>query len=115
MKQIIIFIFLFLSSCTINTPSEGKKIGRIVKIAHEGIFSSTWEGELIRGGLTDGSGSIGTSFHFTIEDENIFLLAIQYMESQKEVEIYYRCEFISSCFRSEMGHPYFVTRIKVME
>ena len=57
---------LFLTSCTVNKPSEGSKIGRIVKLSKYGLFSKTWEGELIRGGLTDGSGVNGTSFHFTI-------------------------------------------------
>ena len=57
---------LSLVGCNINTPSSGQKIGRIVKLVDEGLLYKTTEGELIRGGLVDGSGSMGTSFHFTI-------------------------------------------------
>lgn len=103
---------IILTSCSINTPSEGAKIGRIVKLANEGIFSKTYEGELIRGGITDGSGSFGNSFHFTIEDPQLINIAKDAMEKQHEVVMYYHVEGISSTFRSANMEPHFVIDIQ---
>jgi len=103
-----------LVSCAINTPSKGQKIGRIVKLADEGMFYKTTEGELIRGGLVDGSGSMGTSFRFTIEDRKLTEIANEAFESQQEVILFYECEFISSITRSESLEPHFVKDIKIV-
>lgn len=103
-----------MTSCTINTPKKGQKIGRIVKIADEGLLHSTCEGELIRGGIVDGSGSMGTSFKFTIEGYKLRDLAYQAFEKQQEVIITYECEFMSGVWRSECGHPHFVKQIEIV-
>lgn len=101
-----------LSGCYINTdPGKGKKIGRIVKFSKQGMIYKTWEGELIRGGLNDGTGSFGTSFHFTVEDSNMAEQAIYAFENQYEVIIDYRKEFIHSITRSEGSDAYFVEKI----
>jgi hypothetical protein len=94
-----------------NTPTKGQKIGRIVKIADEGIFSTTTEGQLLRGGLNDGSGSMGGSFEFTIEKPSLKILADKYLNNQKEVIIDYYTPLFSSIFRSEQMHPHFITNI----
>jgi hypothetical protein len=114
MKYII--ALLLLSSCTLRTdPGNGKKIGRIVRLSQQGLFFKTWEGELIRGGLNDGSGSIGQSFYFTIEQNHLLPTALKAFEEQKEVVMDYHCEFISSITRSENCNPYFVDSIKFVE
>ena len=70
-----------LSGC-IDTGS-GEKIGSIVKLAQEGVWCKTWEGEIIRGGLSNGSGVNGQSFRFTIEDNPELVEKIKgVMESQ---------------------------------
>ena len=108
-----LLMLLLLTSCVINTsPGNGMKVGRIVKISHVGMFYKTWECELIRGGLIDGTGSMGQSSHFTIENQEDVELANQAFNEQFEVVVYYRTEFISSVTRSEYGTPYFVTHIE---
>lgn len=102
---------LLLSSCTLNTPTKGQKIGRIVKLADEGLFSTTTEGQLLRGGLVDGSGSMGGSFEFTIESPSLKIMADKYLNNQKEVVIDYYTPFVSCVFRSEQMTPHFITNI----
>lgn len=116
-KFISLFIALLsLTGCYVNTdPGHGKKIGRIVKLSMQGMVYKTWEGELIRGGLNDGNGSFGTSFHFTVEDEEMAQKAMDAFFNQYEVIIDYRREFIHSITRSESSDAYFVeniTRVK---
>jgi hypothetical protein len=116
LNALLLTLLIFLSSCYVNTdPGHGKKIGRIVKFSKQGMFYKTWEGELIRGGLSDGSGSFGGSFHFTVEDSAMADKALVAFNNQYEVVIDYRREFISSITRSESGDAYFVENITIVK
>ena len=104
---------LISSGCDINTsPGRGEKIGQVVKLSKVGIISKTWEGQIIRGGMSGGNGSFGTvPFDFTVEDEDVADSVKKHMENQTEILLSYRTEFIYSLFRSEsQGH--FLTRIQ---
>lgn len=114
-KLSFLVLFLFLTSCTFQSSGKGSKIGRIVKISQEGIFFKTWEGELVRGGFTDGSGVMGTSFFFTIEDDYLRDIALECMKNQNEVIITYEAEIFTSIFRSEKTTPHFVKNIKILQ
>ena len=88
---VIVCVFAFSGFNT--SPGTGEKIGQLVKVGQEGMFYDTWEGQLIRGGMVDGSGSIGVKpFNFTIENEELVKLAQQYMKNQTEVVVRYRIE-----------------------
>ena len=111
---VIAFWLLFvLPWINVSNPAEGQKIGHIVKLSKEGVFNKTWEGELIRGGFTDGSGIMGQVFHFTVEDRRLVDIAKSCLEKDKEVVLHYRTELFSSRFRSEQGTPCFVDDIEV--
>lgn len=106
------FLFLLVfgtvicaTGCGCNgSPGSGEKIGQIVKVSEVGMMSKTFEGQLIRGGMTGGSGTAGTPpFDFTIESEEMAQKAREYMQSQTEVVIHYRTEFVYSEFRTENG------------
>jgi hypothetical protein len=84
-------------------------------MSREGVLMPTWEGELIRGGFTDGSGTMGNSFHFTVENGELISLAIKCMNDQSEIAMDYECELIASIARSESSHPHFVKGIKVIK
>jgi hypothetical protein len=104
-EETLLFVLLILiisfAGCGVNTPGSGEKIGQIVKVSQEGVFVDTWEAQLIRGGLTGGSGAFGTvPFDFTIEDEALVNKVQMYMQNQQEVIIKYRVEGIYSRFRS---------------
>lgn len=114
LRALLLSLCLCLTSCHINTPTSGQKIGRIVKLANEGMLCKTCEGELIRGGLVDGSGSMGTSFKFTIEDVELKRVARKALLDQSEVILYYRTELVTSITRSECSQPHFVTNIEIV-
>ena len=93
--------------CGINeNPGTGEKIGQIVRLNRTGILSSTWEGQLIRGGFTDGSGTVGAApFHFTVPDNDGALVAQvqEALRNQQEVIITYEIEGIYGLTRSDGG------------
>lgn len=107
-------IALILTACQISTPMSGQKIGRIVKISDEGLFWKSCEGELIRGGFVDGSGSMGGSFHFTIENHLHKDIAYKAFESQQEVIITYDTPFVTSLTRTDYSPPHFVKNITIV-
>lgn len=104
MKKLLVSVCatILLSGC-IET-GRGEKIGQITKVAEEGLICMTWEGQIIRGGLTNGSGVSGQAFDFTIENNPVLVEKIQnLMNEQKEIKLKYRSEAISFC-RSESNH-----------
>jgi|GEM_PF-2749993 len=115
MKAVVVALVLlvFFAGCGINTdPGSGEKIGQIVKVSKEGMFFDTQEAQLIRGGLTSGSGAFGTvPFNFTIEDEALVKKVQEYMQNQREVIIKYRIEGIYSRSRSG-SHGHFLISIE---
>lgn len=75
--------------------ARGEKVGVIVKCAYEGIFIKTFECELIRGGMQNGSGSFGKSFHFTAENPHDITILQTVLETQREVHISYHQELMT--------------------
>jgi hypothetical protein len=115
MKSIFFYsiMMIILTGCEIRTdPGTLTKIGKIVRVSKQGLIYKTWEGDLIRGGLTDGSGSFGASTHFTIESDVLANECIFCMENNIEVILYLEAEFISAIWRSESAQPYFLKSIK---
>lgn len=94
---------LSLTSCGLQSPGNGEKVGQIVRLSKHGIFNETWEAQIIRGGFNNGSGVNGMAFDFTIQDENVVYLVREYMDNQKEVKIKYNTEGFYSLFRSDSG------------
>lgn len=106
MKRLILSIIpALLLACNVNTnPCTGEKIGQIVKLNKTGMISTTWEAELIRGGMSGGSGVVGIApFDFTIEGDSLAKIAQAAMTRQTEVTVKYRIEGISRSTRSDMG------------
>lgn len=112
MKKIILIglLALFLQGCW--EVSKGEKIGTIVKLAKEGLIIGTWEAELIRGGINNGSGSFGTTFHFTIENSALVEIASKALNQQQEVIIKYHKELIT-LWRAESDN-YFLDSIEIV-
>jgi len=110
MKKILLIAIIVLSVSGCKETAKGEKIGNIVKCAYEGFFIKTYECELIRGNLTNGSGSFGKSFHFTVEDKDMIKKVDSYFDSQKEVVIEYHKEWIT-LWRTENDN-YFLDDIK---
>ncbi len=88
----ILALCLLMAGCW--ETSKGVKLGTIVKCANEGVLIKTYECELIRGGLNDGSGSFGRSFHFTVPSA-LVSMASDALESQREVKLSYHQELLT--------------------
>lgn len=89
---ILLVSTLCLSGCW--TVQKGQKSGIIVKVAKEGDFWGTYEGEMILGGLENASGASGRTFHFTIgQFKNDLVAKADYaMQNNKHVVITYHCD-----------------------
>lgn len=102
MKRITIIAALtlpiLLGGCL--ETKHGEKVGSIVKISEEtsmGLCPSM-ESEIIRGGLNNGSGVMGQSFHFTIENRPDLLAKLQTaLDTNAEVKIKYKTEAATWC------------------
>src|SRR5690349_11545462 len=91
---IIIIVCCFVR---FSTPTSGEKTGIIIKVSQEGIIWKTWEAELIRGGMSSGSGGFGVKpFDFTISDASTLQKAQDALNNGSEVLIKYHNNFISS-------------------
>lgn len=78
---------------------EGKKIGQIVKIGKHGLFCSTYEAEIIRGGFNGGSGINGSALNFSIKNKNLAESLMLAMEQQEEIELHYsKRSFSGPCY-----------------
>jgi len=93
---------------------DGERVGQVVKLNKQGLFCKTWEGEILKGGLSSGSGAVGGSFHFTVEDKNITLVDTlkQAQDSGAEVKLHYNMEAATLC-RSD-SNDHFVDRVTVV-
>jgi len=109
---LLVLLMLFAASHGKNySPGTGERIGQIVKLNEQGLFNKTYEAELIRGGLGDGSNIIGTtSFHFTVPDDLAEMVSV-HLDKQNKVIIDYKTDwFYWSCNSSSGGH--FLTGIR---
>jgi len=98
-----------LSGC--YDTGSGDKVGSVVKLAKQGVFCKTWEGEIIRGGMANGSGATGTAFHFTVDNDDLAKKIDHYLNTQQEVKLTYRMEFATFC-RSDSPSNAFVTAVE---
>lgn len=106
-KLLIGALCILLSGCGYVTGS-GEKIGTVIKLSKEGIFVKTWEAEIIRGGMNNGSGGFSTiPFFFTIDDEAMLPQVQAAFDSGKEVKIHYkRRKYLLWTFSSECHGEY---------
>lgn len=109
----VVVILFSLTECN-GSPARGQKVGQLVKVASQGFFVKTCEAELVKGGLTGGSGTVGAApFDFTISDEALVNKAEQYMRNQTEVVISYKVAYFWWRFSSE-NHGTFLVDIQPM-
>jgi hypothetical protein len=97
------------------TVKSGEKSGIIVKVAKEGRYWGTYEGELIRGGLDNASGATGREFHFTLGQfrSELVKTAELAMQQNSHVIVFYHCEEFTLPWRGET--KCFADKIHVLE
>ena len=106
---IVLTVVIIIFDCFVHvnfSNGTGEKIGQVVKLSKQGFLRKTWEGQIIRGGMSGGSGAFGTvPFNFTVETDEMAQKVQDYMRSQTEVTIEYRIEGVYSPLRSgSLGH-----------
>lgn len=80
----------------VNSPSEGIKVGTIIKVSQQGFFNKTCECELIKSGLNNADGI----FKFTALD----CKKAQYkMNLGKEVVVHFEKPFIYLRYKTNSG------------
>jgi hypothetical protein len=73
-----------------HVTGNGTRVGTIIKLSDEGWWHKTHEIEIVRGGMNAASGGFGVKpFFATISDEYTYQQAMQYFNTQTEVEINY--------------------------
>ncbi len=109
------FVMMTSASGVVQSPTSGVKRGVVVKLAEEGIFVKTQEAELIRGGLTNGSGVAGGEvFTFTVSDPEVLQQIRQALDTGEEIEIKYeRPLFSVPLSRQIMSNPFVTSVIPV--
>lgn len=85
------------------TNGTGKKIGQVVKIGEYGAVCTTYEGELMRGGFSGGTGVNGQSFHFSVKDKILADELTKIMEGQQEIEVTYEKSMLSGPCSGDAG------------
>lgn len=87
--------------------AQGSKVGQVVKVNESsGFICKSVEVEIIRGGFNAGSGAMGGSLHFTIENNpKLVEMVKKAMIDGSEVEVDYRQEFMSFC-RSDSNNTF---------
>lgn len=84
------------------TIEEGEKTGQIVDVWKSGLVIKTWECKIIRGGLEDGSGTLGQVTQLTIEDADQLRKAKELMRKKSNVIVAWHHELFNF-FRSDSG------------
>ena len=102
--KLLVLALALTAGCGVNSPGTGSEVGVVIRMSKHGIFSKTWEAQIIRGGMSNGSGSFGTvPFNFTVESDVLVAKVQQYMDAGTEVKIAYRTEGLYSAMRSDSG------------
>ncbi|WP_454782180.1 hypothetical protein [Legionella sp. WA2022007384] len=117
MPKIFFSSIVLITSCLLTgcwSVQKGQKSGVIVKVAKEGRFWGTYEGEMILGGLENASGASGRAFHFTLGQFKSELVeqADFAMQNNKHVIISYHCDAFTLPWSGET--KCFVSKIDVL-
>lgn len=107
-------LILILMAATVGCweTERGEKIGTIVKFSKEGFLIGTYEAELIKGGMSEGTGAFGKSFHFTVENRDLIEKVNELIKNQNEVRIKYHKEWFAMPWRCQSNN-YFLDAIEI--
>lgn len=113
MKQKILIAVMAISLTGCGDCGNEAHVGSVIKLGKTGAFCKTWEAEIVRGGLNNGSGGVSTTaFNFTIEDPKLVDLVQDAFDKQYEIKVSAHSEGASWC-RSDSGSM-FATEITRM-
>lgn len=106
MKQKIMVAALSIALTGCGDCGNESHVGSVVKLGKTGAFCKTYEAEIVRGGLNNGSGGVSaTAFEFTIEDQKLVDLVQDAFDRQYEIKVTAHNEAVSWC-RSNSGSKF---------
>ena len=85
---LLTFLFILLFS-TANPSGNGERIGEVISLHKVGRVHKTWEGELIKGGMVNGSGSFGKPFDFTVSNPSLIKPLLNSMMNGQPIILFY--------------------------
>lgn len=91
MAILIILVAVLSGGSGSISISDGNRTGQITKLSHKGIYWTTWEGELLVGGLR--SGSVANVWQFSVIDSSIIEQLRKAMDESASVNLHYRQVF----------------------
>ena len=80
---------LFLGSGGLGSYSDGDCVGIITQFSHKGILWTTWEGEMVMGGIRAG-GNVANVWEFSVTDQTIVAKLQETIASGKTVKLHYK-------------------------
>ena len=99
-----------MTGCGVNTNNgDGSRTGQFVALHKKGLFVKTWEAELIKGGMSGGSGSFGVAPFWVTVPENMAAQVQSNLDNSTEVEIKYHTAGIYSLFSSDSDGDFLLT------
>lgn len=111
-KTLLVLAVIALAGCS---KGSGERVGALNTVGIKmGPFNTcpTWEGEIVRGGLSNGSGASGKPFDFTIADEKQAHELQSLLGKDIEIKLHYHHEGWTFC-RSE-SDGYFLDSYEVV-
>jgi hypothetical protein len=113
-KQRILIAMLSITLTNCGDCGNEAHVGSVVKLGKTGAICKTWEAEIVRGGLNNGSGGVSaTAFNFTIEDQKLVDLVQDAFDKQYEIKVEAHDEAVTLCRSDSDGK--FATAITRMD
>ncbi|MCU0341430.1 MAG: hypothetical protein MUE30_16245 [Spirosomaceae bacterium] len=105
----------FLYYATFGYYSDGTRVGSLVKLSRKGYIFKTYEGELLVGGMSEGTGTLNsTNWLFSVDGDNESVVnALN--ESQRtgqRVALHYEEKFFQLPWNGDT--QYFVTSVELI-
>ena len=87
--MMMIIITILLGGGGLGSYSDGDRVGIITKFSHKGILWTTWEGEMVMGGVRAG-GNVANVWEFSVTDQTIVARLQETIASGKAVKLHYK-------------------------
>jgi hypothetical protein len=119
-KWIILLVLLLIVGAglyyvTFGYYSDGTRVGSLTKLSRKGFIFKTQEGQLMVGGMTDGTGTMNSStWEFSVDDDNKAVVdaLVQSQKTGQRVSLHYEEKFFQLPWNGDT--QYFVTGVELI-
>ena len=119
-KWLFLVVFLLIVGgilyyITFGYYSDGTRVGSLVKLSRKGYVFKTYEGQLMVGGMSDGTGSFNSStWEFSVDDDNKAVVEALNLSQRtgQRVSLHYEEKFFQLPWNGDT--QYFVTAVELI-